>query len=288
VTAVAGADRVGLFSSCLPGWAAARVIQVASTLGFPAVEWGSGPGQAIEHPGAGSEMRQRCDRAGLLTSGLSVQHPEVTLATPRRVAPYVRLAVSLGAPHLRLFAPPYRGGSLHREQQRARAGLARVVDLAAPAGLAVLIETSPATLAPSPELAAALVEQHSPDHAGVLYDPGNTVIEGYAAPALAVARLGRHLKHVHVKNIAWVQRAGVWRWRCCALAGGLLDWREILGSLAAARYSGGFSIDHLGGQPTQQLLRKEADLLRELVSQATMVSGHPSKRKGATTSPASV
>jgi sugar phosphate isomerase/epimerase len=252
------------------------------------VEWGSGPGQAIEQPGAGSEIRRLCDRAGLLTSGLSVQDPEVTLATPRRVAPYVRLAVSLGAPHLRVFAPAYHGGSLHREQQRARAGLARVVDLAAPAGLAVLIETSPATLAPSPELAAALVEQHSPAHAGVLYDPGNTVIEGYAAPALAVARLGRDLKHVHVKNIAWVRRAGVWQWRYAPLAGGLLNWREILGSLAAARYSGGLSIDHLGGQSTRQLLRRETDLLRELVSQAMILPAHPSTRKGATTSPASV
>ena len=49
---------------------------------------------------------------------------------------------------------------------------------------------------------AVLVERHPPERAGVLYDPGNTAIEGYLSPALTIARLGRHLRHVHVKNIA--------------------------------------------------------------------------------------
>jgi hypothetical protein len=96
------------------------VIDVACALGFSAVEWGSGPGPAIEQPEGGSDMRQLCDRAGLLTSGLSVPDPEVTLLTPRRVAPYVRLAVSLGSPHLRLFAPSYQ-----RQLLRKEAGLLR-------------------------------------------------------------------------------------------------------------------------------------------------------------------
>ena len=270
------AGRIVLFSACLPGWDSRRILDVAVSLGFPAVEWGIGPGQAIERPQAGAELRGLCDRAGLRTAGLSVQDPSVTLATPQRAARYVELAVTLGAPHVRLFAPAYKGGSLDREQRRARAGLDALVDLAAPAGLAVLVETSPTTLAPAPDFAVSLLEHHPPERAGVLYDPGNMAIEGHLAPRLAVARLGRYLRHVHVKNIAWSRRDGVWRWRHAALTGGLLDWREILAALEAARYRGAFSIDHLGGEATAALLRSESTHLRELLA-----SGSVSTRRGA-------
>jgi sugar phosphate isomerase/epimerase len=263
------AQRIVLFSSCLPGWDAPRVIDAALALGFPAVEWGIGPGQAIERPQDAAELRRRCDRAGLRVAGLSVQDRAVTLGTPRRAARHVQAAITLGAPHLRLFAPAYQGGSLDRQQARARAGLHALLDLAAPAGLAVLVETSPTTLAPSPDLALALVEGHSPERAGVLYDPGNMAIEGHLAPRLALARLGRHVRHLHVKNIAWTRRDGVWQWRHAPLAEGLLDWREILVALEAARYQGAFSIDHLGGKATLALLRAESGRLRELLSSAS-------------------
>jgi len=260
--------RIGLFSACLPGWDSRRVIDVAASLGFSAIEWGSGPGHAIERPQRGSELRHHCDRAGVLTGGVLVQDPDVSFATPRRAARHVALAVSLGASYLRLFAPRYRGGLLDREQRRARNGVDFIVDLAAPHGLAVLVETSPTTLAPAPDLAAALVEHHPPERAGVLYDPGNMAIEGHLAPRLAIARLGHHLRHVHVKNIAWSQRAGVWRWRHTGLTKGMLNWREILAALATMPYRGRFSIDHLGGTPTPARLRSESDHLQGLVAEA--------------------
>lgn len=276
MTGRAEAPPIALFSACLPGWSASQVIEVAVSLGFPAVEWGCGPGHAIERPELGPELRELCQRAGLQSVGLSVQDPEVTFTTPRRAAAHVGLAVALGAPHVRLLAPPYRGGSLAREQQRVRDGLDFLVDLAAPSGIAVLVETSPVTLAPAPELAAVLVEQHPPERAGVLYDPGNMAVEGHIAPALAIARLGDYLRHVHVKNIAWSHRGDAWRWRHASLAGGMLDWRAILDRLAVAHYEGTFSIDHLGGAATRARLGSESSYLRTLMAQAFMPPQAPS------------
>jgi sugar phosphate isomerase/epimerase len=190
---------------------------------------------------------------------------------------------------MRLFAPPYRGGSLAREQRRARDGLDAVVEHAAPDGVAILIETSPATLAPTPGLAAALVDHLAPTHAGVLYDPGNTVIEGYLNPALAVARLGPHLHHVHVKNIAWRRESGGWAWRYASLTGGMLQWPQILAALETAGYRGGFSIDHLSGRPTPHSLRVETEGLRALLSAASrsVAAPYDSTEKGGAPSPAS-
>lgn len=277
-------DRIGVYSACLPGWSAPRVIDVAVSLGFPTVEWASGPGHAIRHPDAGPELRELCELAGVKSAGVAVQDPDVTFATPGFAAPHVALAIELGAPQVRLLAPCYQGGALAREQRRARAGVDLLVDLAAPAGVAVLVETSPATLAPGPDLAASLVEQHPPEHAGVLYDPGNMAIEGYLAPDLAIARLGHYLRHVHVKNIAWSHRGAEWRWRHATLATGVLDWHSIVHGLAAARYEGQFSIDHLGGDVSAAQLRSESAFLRTLVAEefplAAGVAAAPAAAEG--------
>lgn len=284
-------QQIGVFSSCLPGWNPQRIIDVAVSLGLTTIEWGSGPGHAIERPDRGPEIRRLCDRAGIRSGGVSVQDPEITLATPERVWPHLALAVELGVPHLRLLAPRYQGGDLDREQQRARAGLDELVDAAGPAGPAVLVETSPSTLAPAPDLAVALVEHHPPERAGLLYDPGNMAIEGHLEPALAVARLGAHLRHVHVKNIAWLRDRDMWHWRHASLATGIVDWRSILRALARAEYEGQFSIDHLGGEASEARLGSETALLRTLVSEAFGPPGQlnaaaPDKSKGTAKSPA--
>jgi sugar phosphate isomerase/epimerase len=278
----AGADeQVGLFSSCLPEWDTRRVIDVAASLGFRTVEWGAGPGQALGLRHDAAAVRELCDAAGLSVSGLAVQDPAVSAVTPRRALPYVRVASALGARFLRLFAPAYRGGTVTAEQRRARAGLDAVVDRAAPEGLAVLIETSPGTLAPTAGLAAELVEHHVPRHAGVLFDPGNTVIEGYVAPTLAVRRLGAHLHHVHVKNIAWKRVSGAWVWRYAPLGDGLVSWPDVFAALAAAGYRRGLSIDHLSGRPTRDRLRTETEQLRKLLERT-----NNSSQKGGASSPA--
>jgi sugar phosphate isomerase/epimerase len=285
-----GSDPLGLFSSCLPGWDERHVIEIARSLQFGVIEWGVGAQQAVELGQDPDALRERCAAAGLGISGVSVQDEDVTLAAPRRALPYLRLASALGARFIRLFAPPYKGGSLDEEQRTAREGLDAIVEDAASEGMAVLIETSPATLAPTPELAAALVDHHAPERAGILFDPGNTIIEGYVHPALAVARMGPHLHHVHVKNIAWRKGSGGWAWRHASLTGGMLAWPDILAALAAAGYQGGYSIDHLSGKPTGGRLRTETVALRALLADASTPAGpatNDSTEKGATPSPAS-
>jgi sugar phosphate isomerase/epimerase len=289
VTPAGGGDPVGLFSSCLPGWDAARVIEIARALQFAVIEWGVGAGHAVDLAQDAAALRERCAAAGVRISGMSVQDEDVTLAAPRRALPYLRLANALGARFIRLYAPPYQGGSLAVEQRTARDGLDAIVEEAAAEGIAVLIETSPATLAPTPGLAAALVDHQPPERAGVLFDPGNTVIEGYVRPALAVARMGPHLHHVHVKNIAWRNGSDGWAWRHASLTGGMLAWPDILAALAAAGYRGGYSIDHLSGKPTRARLRSETEALRALLGDSSAKAGgatNDSTEKGATPSPA--
>jgi sugar phosphate isomerase/epimerase len=170
--------------------------------------------------------------------------------------PFAALAAELGAPHVRVFAPELR------DRGRARRGLETAAEIAAAHGVAVLVETAPGTTTPSTAQARALVEGLPPERVGVLYDPGNMVIEGHVDPRLALAELGPYLHHVHVKNIAWRRLNGVWRWRHAPLDAGLLDWPEILSALHRAGYRGRLSLDHLAGRPSPATLRRELGALR--------------------------
>jgi sugar phosphate isomerase/epimerase len=263
-----GLGRIALFSSCLPGWNVERVLAAATELGFGAVEWGVGPGQAIEDPDWAAELAERCRAQGVRTIGVSVQDPAVRLtASIRTTAPYVRLATTLGAGHIRLFAEPQRGGGgVAAQQRRHRHALDRLVERSAGDRVRVLVETSPGTLAPSPELALALVAHQPAKLAGVLYDPGNMVIEGDLGAALAVALLGRHLAHVHVKNIRWARVGGAWQWRHATLDGGRVRWPEVIERLRRARYAGWYSLDHLPGRATAGALRLQSARLAELLA----------------------
>lgn len=259
---------LSLFSDCLPGWRAERVIAAAAALGLSEVEWGAGPGRAIDSPAAATRVRALCAGSGLRCLGLAVQDAAVRLTDTRPATAYVQQAVELGAGQVRFLAEPFRGGDLRRRQQRHRDALDVLVAAAAPHDLTVTIETSPDTLACTPELARTLVEHHPPARAGVLYDPGNMVIEGHVAPALAVATLGAHLSHVHVKNIAWTRRDGRWRWRHASLAAGILDWHEIAAALAAGGYRGRLSLDHVAGRPGLGVLRRETGYLAAAIASA--------------------
>jgi sugar phosphate isomerase/epimerase len=237
-----------LFSSALPGWPAARVARAALDAGLTAVEWGAGPGQAVESP---RRAAQSLRSLGVVAAGVCVQGGVASLTAPSRLRPYAALAAELGAPHVRVFAPALRN------RERALDGLAAAAEIARDEGVALLIETAPDTIVPSTSQARALVDGFPPELVGVLYDPGNMVIEGHVNPPLAIAELGPYLRHVHVKNVAWRRERGTWRWRHAALDTGLLDWDAIRAALRQAGYTGRLSLDHLGGTPSLATLRRE-------------------------------
>jgi sugar phosphate isomerase/epimerase len=236
-----------LFSSALPGWDARRVAQAALAAGLTAVEWGIGPGQAVESP-----AKAKLTNLGVVAAGICVQGGAASLLEPEKLRPFAELAAAIGAPHVRVFAPAL---GEHPE------GLAIAAAIAKEHGVALLIETAPETIAPSTAQARALVDGFPPDEVGVLYDPGNMVIEGHVDPRLAIAELGPYLRHVHVKNVSWRRENGSWQWRHAALDAGLLDWSAILTALREANYTGRLCLDHLGGKPSLATLRRELRVL---------------------------
>lgn len=272
-------DRLCLLSSAVRDEPAQIIAERARDAGFTAIEWGIGPGQAAAPKrGEARTLAQLSAFNGLAIAGVCVQGGPASLDRPSSLRPVAAFAAELGAPFLRVWAPGFAGGSLAAAQEAARASLAKAVEITSAAGVALLVENAPGCIAPSTTLVRELIDAHGPEHVGVLWDPGNGLMEGHLEPALAIADMGPYLHHVHVKSIVWRRTEGRWGWSYSPLATGLLDWPATLAALAAAGYGGRISIDHLSGPATVAGLRRELKALRALVEQAGTTRPKPAAR----------
>jgi sugar phosphate isomerase/epimerase len=262
-------DRLCLLSSALPGVTAQELAEKARDAGFHAIEWGVGPDQVTN--GKKTEARGLLELAafhGLELVAVTVQSGPASLDKPASIKPIAAFAAELGAPYLRLWTPGFGGGRLADALKKGRTAVAQAVEITSAHGIVLLLEHHPDSLAPSTTLTRELIDAHGPDEVGVLWDPGNGIIEGGLDPALAIADLGEYLHHVHVKNIALRRSDGVWSWSYASLATGMLDWGALLAALEEAGYRGRLSIDHLPGASTLATLRRETEALRALLEQA--------------------
>ena len=114
---------------------------------------------------------------------------------------FLELAVAMGAPQLRVTAPPYSGGDVAAELSRLAGLLAGRAGQAQDAGVRLLVELAPGTLVPGPEWFRRIAGTLPPDRIGAVYDPGATLVEGHVAAGLAVAALGPYLQHVGVRDM---------------------------------------------------------------------------------------
>jgi sugar phosphate isomerase/epimerase len=261
-------DRLCLLSSAVRQMPASALAERAAEAGFGAIEWGIGPGEiASGAPAEAESLRELSAAHGLTIAGVCVQGGPASLEEPSTIRPVATFAAELGAPFLRLWAPGYRGGSIASELDRAHGLVSRALEITDMLGVALLVENGPDSLAPSTTLVRALLEGQDPTAAGVLWDPGNSLIEGRLDAPLAIADIGPYLHHVHVKNIAWTREDETWSWRYASLAEGMLDWPATLAALASAGYEGLLSFDHLVCEPTVAGLRESADALRALVAE---------------------
>lgn len=103
----------------------------------------------------------------------------------------------------------------------------------------------------------------SPEHLGVIHDPGNQVFEGREDARLGIEMLGPYLVHVHFKNAAW-QKTGVqddgtvtWKAKVVPLNEGIINWPDYIAQLKLVGYGGYLSNEGevVAGQSVEDRLR---------------------------------
>jgi sugar phosphate isomerase/epimerase len=164
---------------------------------------------------------------------------------PDDVKVCVEIAVALGCPRLRITAPPYNDKTNYHEVfKRAREAYTKAAHLCKAAGVQGLIELHMGNIVPSASLAFRLVDGLDAKHLGIMYDPGNMVIEGYENWKMGCELLGHYLAFCHAKNgrlrASDVTPSGAvkWSWEPCEMNTGFVDWVTVFKAFRSVGYDG--------------------------------------------------
>ena len=159
----------------------------------------------------------------------------------KRFVAAVEAARRLGTPYLSMhagFLDATDAAAVARLRNRVR-GLA---DLAAGAGLGLLLETGQET---AEELAAFLEDLNHPA-VGLNFDPANMILYGKGDPIAALRRLAPWVRHVHIKDARPTAVPGTW--------GTEVPWGEgaaggaaFLATLARAGFTGAVAVEREAG-----------------------------------------
>ena len=258
---------LALTSGALAAWPLADIAASAAGCRVDAIELTVGPEghvslDSLENKGLEHAV-DVLEHAGVAlcgvaaTAALDLGHVDL--------AAVVRAAAGAGASFVRIFPPTFAPDSSPIHQISSAALALATLAAEAPA-VRVLVEMSPGTIVPSPELALRLLDLAGAPGAGVVYDPANLLEEGHLQPAYAVALLAAHIGHVHVKNRRVERVQDAWVVSHATLTSGMVDWAAVLAVLAGAGYRGAFAIDHLSGPADASTLSADVAALTGLLA----------------------
>jgi sugar phosphate isomerase/epimerase len=223
----------------------------------------------------------------------------LSIADRGLLMPVFEAAAILGSKGVRVsLGPPLDGQQpywqLREEIQRQ---LEALIPSIQQFGVRAFFEIHFKTLIPSPSLAYLLLKEFDPAHVGVIFDPGNMIVEGVASWKVGVEVLGRYLGHVHIKNASWWKEE-TWRWSWDELESGMVEWEEVMRALWSVKYDGYLSNENLNDvvlpgatgfigeqlsedsqKPSKPIRKKLADDLRYIKELEAKVIGESGKGK---------
>lgn len=245
--------KYSVCSGVLPELKPEEIVEALARHGYDGVEWRVNgeyhfPKATIEQEAP--RIKALCDAHGIAVASLTTfVEPDDDDDIRRMIAG----AQGMGCPRFRFFSGRYDKALGYRAILDAtKAKLASAQRLLDGSGVKGLIEVHFGTIACSPATARELVGDCDPGLIGVIWDPGNMIIEGSMDLQMSVDILGDYIDHVHVKNTRWeALEDGTWRWRFDELASGTLDWGEAIAALGRIGYDGYLSFENLYRVPVQ-------------------------------------
>jgi sugar phosphate isomerase/epimerase len=274
--------KVGVFTVCLPDLTPEEAAREIKAAGYDGVEWRVAriPEEfRAEEPSywrnnlctlepteeEARRARSLCEGTGLEVAGLGTYIGVGDLDAVDEAMNFARIA---DAPHIRVGFGSLEAASYARRFEEARRFLAGVEELAGRYGVKALVEIHHGTICPSASLAHRLVSNFKPERIGVIFDPGNMVLEGFEDYRIGTELLGPYLAHVHLKNAAFdrPEGGGTWRPRWAPLEDGVVDFKRLFEALWLAGYDGWLVIeDFSAARPSHKALRHNLGFVRDLV-----------------------
>jgi sugar phosphate isomerase/epimerase len=99
---------------------------------------------------------------------------------------------------------------------------------------------------------------------GVNFDPANMILYGSGDPIEAIGTLGRHIRHVHLKDAIASDDPGETWGRQVPIGTGQVDFPKFLGALDAVGYGGPLVIEQESGSRRLENIRGAIEFMRSL------------------------
>ena len=170
----------------------------------------------------------------------------------------VRLSAELGVKLLSThigFVPP----SNHEAYPNVVARIREVATLFGDSGLELLMETGQERA----EELLQFLNDLAVRNVHVNFDPANMILYGAGDPIEAIATLGRHIRHVHVKDGTLSAQPGVKWGEEVPFGTGQVPPREFLEALHAVDYRGPLVIEREAGEQRMEDVGAAVEVLRE-------------------------
>jgi len=233
-----------------------EIVQLSKKSGADGIEWGlKGLPDAAK---MAAEMKKMTNDAGLevlgyLNAGKLWKTDEMRQWSE---------AVSRAGGKMLRVAHPWFGynfdETLHQRDsyltllKRAREGLERLAPMGKEYGLRYVVEMHGGSVAASAPCARQIMEGLDSRYVGVIYDPANTVLEGFLRPRASVEILGEYLAYVHAKNLFYrpsgayeegLPKRLAWEHSLSPMDYGMVDYLELFFALKHNGFSGWISLE---------------------------------------------
>ena len=182
-------------------------------------------------------------------------------------------------PLIRIDAPKHDRTKPYWPQfLEARAGYAKLAELARAHGVKVTYEIHTGTLSVTASRTLELLRDLDPNHIGAIYDVQNMIEVGIEDTRMGLELLGPYVAHCHIGNRlpepGGQGPAGntTWSWRGARLAEGVADIPQLIDDLKAVGYQGALSLelfipDNFAPGNDDEIVKTEGAFLRKLIDQ---------------------
>jgi sugar phosphate isomerase/epimerase len=287
--------RFSVFTASTPDWTPAEAATALAAQGWDGIEWRITDQEPAAEPGfwAGNLATWSLDgleenlpaiirttrEAGLSFSALGAYARVGDRSTVDRL---LAATAALGAGRVRLTMPALGDTPYPVLFDGARLDLQWAAARAAEHGVTILVELHHRTVVASSSAAVRLVDGLPPEHAGVIHDVGNLVIEGHEDYLAGFQMLGPYLAHVHVKNVAWrpvgwrPDGSTIWKEEWAPLRGGQADLEAYFRALHAVGYDRWVTVEDFSTEvPLADRTRDNLRYVREVAARTQPRTNSP-------------
>lgn len=275
--------KYSVFTAMMNDFTPEETARKIKSAGYDGVEWGISDSYSIKFDRAVKDaeyFKKMTAEEGLEISAIGTG---LKLSEIEDIKKMFDICSRIGASQFRVVVPWYgfnweemKKSNYPQLYEQSKKELVPIEKLSGEYGIKAIIETHFGNICSSAGLTYRLVGDFDPKCIGVIYDPGNMIVEGRESWKMGLELLGDYLAHVHVKNLLWQygdkdylgnKCEPGWHWSWADIDAGMVDWQEVINALKLAGYDGYLSLEDFSPKLIEERL-KAVDHLKGLEKDA--------------------